>query len=141
MAGKWNFDWAGVKDKIQKENAKKGYEKDTRFWEPTKDSDGNGFATIRFLPDQEGNPYVKYYTHSFNFLKNGEKKWWIKNCINTFGYDEECPICKKNQQLYNSAFDSDKQIAGSRKRKLVYVANVLVVKDSGNPENDGKVFL
>lgn len=142
MAKKFGFDWGAVKDKIAKDNTKgKGFEKDKRFWEPTKDAEGNGIATIRFLPDLDGNPYIKYYSHSFSYLKNGEKKWWIKNCINTFGYDENCPICKKNQQLYNSAYDSDKAIAGQRKRKLSYISNILVVKDPANPENEGKVFL
>jgi len=138
---KFAFDFNAVKDRIQKDDAKKGYQKDERFWTPTKDAEGNAFAVIRFLPDMNGNPFIKYYAHSFDYLKNGEKKYWIKNCINTFGYEEECPICKKNMTLWDSAFESDKKLAGKQGRKLHYVSNILIVNDTNNPENNGKVML
>ena len=142
MAGKFKFDWQGVRDTIKQDDAKKkSFEKDTRFFEPTKDAEGNAFVILRFIPDQNGTPYVKYYSHSFNYMKNGAKKWWIRNCINTFGYDRECPICAKNQELFNSAFQSDKDLAGQRKRKLNYIANVMVIQDKANPDREGKVFL
>ena len=142
MAGKFKFDWQSVRDNIKKdEERKKSFEKDTRFFEPTKDAEGKAFVIMRFLPDQNGTPYVKYYSHSFSYMKNGQKKWWINNCINTFGYDRECPICKKNQELFNSAFQSDKDLAGQRKRKLNYISNVMIIQDKANPDNEGKVFL
>jgi hypothetical protein len=37
--------------------------------------------------------------------------------------------------------ESDKEIARKRKRRTSYIANVLVVNDPKNPENEGKVFL
>jgi hypothetical protein len=43
--------------------------------------------------------------------------------------------------LWNSGSESDKELARKRKRRLHYVSNIYVVSDSGNPENDGKVFL
>ena len=37
--------------------------------------------------------------------------------------------------------ESDKEIARKQKRKLQYYSNILVVSDSSNPENEGKVML
>lgn len=137
---KFQFDWDGLKEKIEKDDQKKkSFEKDTRFWNPDKKAAGT--YIIRFLPDMDGNPFVKITSHSFSYMVDGAKKWWIRNCINTFGYDRECPICKKNMEYYNSAFSSDKEIAKARKRKTEYISNILVIKDPKNPDNDGKVML
>ena len=46
-----------------------------------------------------------------------------------------------NSAYWNSGVESDKEIARKQKRKLQYYSNILVVKDSANPENEGKVFL
>jgi hypothetical protein len=43
--------------------------------------------------------------------------------------------------LWNSGIESDKEIVRKRKRRLSYVTNVLVIQDSKNPENEGKVFM
>jgi hypothetical protein len=141
MANKFAFNWDKVKEEVVESGKKKGFQADVRLWKPTVDDKGNATAIIRFLPDQSGTPFVKYYTHNFNYMNDGVKKYWIRNCINTFGFDKECPICKKNHEYYNSAFESDKAIAGQRKRKLVFMANILVIKNPANPEQEGKVYL
>lgn len=137
----YKFDWGKVKEDVKSSEKKKGYEPDSRFWKPTVDDKGNATAVIRFLPDKEGTPFIKFYSHNFNYMVDGVKKYWIRNCINTFGYDKECPICKKNQEYWNSSFKSDKDIASQRKRKLNFIANILVVKNPNKPEEEGKVFL
>jgi hypothetical protein len=43
--------------------------------------------------------------------------------------------------LWNSGSEADKEQARVQKRKLHFVSNILVVKDSENPQNEGKVFL
>ncbi len=143
MAKKYSFDWDSLKEKINKEekDKKKTFEKDQRFWKHIADDQGKAAAVIRFIPDKNGNPFVKYYSHSFDFMVDGVKKYWIKNCINTFGYEKDCPICKKNMEYWNSAFEQDKKIASQRKRKLNFVSNILVIKNPANPEDEGKVFL
>lgn len=139
--GNYKFDWGKVTEKIKTDETKKGFKKDERFWKHTPDKEGNATAIIRFLPDADGNPYSKYYQHNFSYMDNGVKKYWIRNCLNTFGYDRECPICKKNQEYWNSAFESDKKLASERKRKLTFISNILVIKNPNNPEDEGKVFL
>lgn len=46
-----------------------------------------------------------------------------------------------NSRLWNSGNEKDKETVRTRKRRLHYVSNVLVVSDPGNPDNEGKVFL
>lgn len=114
----------------------KSYE-DDRFWTPTRDKTGNGYAVIRFLPATEGAtlPWVQVWSHAFQ----GKGGWYIENCPTTLGL--ECPVCQANNELWNSGLDSDKDIARSRKRKLNYIANVYIISDPGNPDNNGKVKL
>jgi hypothetical protein len=138
---KFKFDWDALKENIVKEDTKKKFEKDTRFWTPTKDAAGLANAIFRFVPDTEGQPFVKLYSHSFDYMVEGQKKYWIKNCVNTFGYDRECPICAKNMEYWNSSYDSDKAIASKRKRKLQFISNIYIVKNPACPEDEGKVFL
>ena len=110
---------------------------DERLWKPALDASGNGYAVIRFLPAPEGEslPWAKLYNHAFQ----GPGGWLIDNCPTTKG--EQCPVCAANNKLWNSGVESDKEIARQRKRKLSYYSNIYVIKDSANPENEGKVFL
>jgi len=116
---------------------KKSYE-DERFWKPTVDENGNGFAVLRFLPATEGQelPWVRYFDH---FFKGPTGQWYIEKSLTTLGNND--PVSELNSRLWNSGHDEDKETARKQKRRLHYVANVLVVSDPSNPENEGKVFL
>ncbi len=111
---------------------------DERFWKPTVDKAGNGYAVIRFLPASEGEelPWVRYWDHGF---KGPTGQWYIENSLTTIGKDD--PVSEMNSVLWNSGRDEDKDIARNRKRRLHYVSNILVVSDPSNPSNDGKTFL
>lgn len=112
---------------------------DDRFWKLTIDPKTKiGYATIRFLPEPKNEqlPWVKLFSHAFQF--NGS--WFIENCPTTNG-QVPCPVCKNNTQLWNSGNDANKKIASARKRKTVFISNILVVNDPAHPENNGKVFL
>jgi hypothetical protein len=108
-----------------------------KFWKPTKDSAGNGFAIIRFLPAPEGEdmPFVRTWDHGFQ----GPGGWYIENSLTTIVLPD--PLSEYNGKLWNSGNESDKEQARKQKRRLKYVSNIYVVKDSGNPDNDGKVFM
>ena len=110
---------------------------DDRFWKPSVDAAGNGFAVIRFLPAPDGEeiPFVKLYSHAFQ----GDGGWYIENSLTTLGGKD--PVGEVNRKLWNSGRDSDKEVARKQKRKLTYYANIFVVSDKANPENEGKVFL
>lgn len=122
----------------QLESVTKGqsYPKDERLWWPTQDKQGNGEAVIRFLPppENESNPVVKFYTHSF---KVGSK-YIVENCPRTIGLP--CPICEDIGPLWERS-EADRSVARARKGKVAYVSNIYVIDDRGNPENNGKVFV
>lgn len=109
-----------------------------KFWKPTRDKAGNGFAIIRFLPAPSGEdmPFVRIWDHGF---QGPTGLWYIENSLTTINQDD--PVSEYNSKLWNSGLESDKEVARKQKRRLKYVSNVYVVKDSGNPENEGKVFM
>jgi len=111
---------------------------DVRFWKPTVDEAGNGFAQIRFLPAAEGQelPWVRYFDH---FFKGPTGQWYVEKSLTTLGNND--PVSEYNSRLWNSGIDEDKEIARKQKRRLHYVSNILVVSDPSNPQNEGKVFL
>ena len=110
---------------------------DDRLWKPEVDKTGNGFAIIRFLPAPEGEdiPWAKMYSHAFQ----GPGGWYIENSLTTTGGKD--PVSEHNRELWNSGNESDKDVVRKQKRKLSYYANIYVVKDPTNPQNEGGVFL
>ena len=120
----------------QQENSKE----DTRFWQPEVDKAGNGMAIIRFLdaPSVDGDdglPWVKLFNHGFQ----GPGGWYIENSLTTLGQKD--PVSEYNSTLWNSGIEANKEIARKQKRRLVYIANVLVLSDPKNPENEGQIKL
>lgn len=115
--------------------------KDERLWKPTVDKMGNGYAVVRFLPAAEGQdlPWTRYWDHGF---KGPTGKWYIERSLTTLG--QEDPVGKLNSKLWNISDDDKSETrkqARDQKRRLHYVANVLVVSDPANPDNEGKVFM
>jgi hypothetical protein len=116
---------------------KKSYD-DNRFWRLEGDKAGNGTATLRFLPRVEGDelPWVRMFNHGF---QGPTGKWYIENSLTTLG--ENDPVGELNTMLWNSGSDANKEIARKQKRKLSFIANVLIVSDPRHPENEGQVRL
>jgi hypothetical protein len=117
-----------------------GSRDDTRFWQPEVDKSGNGMAVIRFLaaPAADGDdalPWVRVFSHGFQ----GPGGWLIDNCLTTL--NEKCPVCEHNSVLWNSGIEANKEIVRKQKRKLNYIANILVISDPKHPENEGQVKL
>ena len=110
---------------------------DERLWKPEMDKTGNGYAVIRFLPAPDGEelPWAKMYSHAFQ----GPGGWYIENSLTTIGGKD--PVSEYNRELWNSGLDSDKDTVRKQKRKLSYYANIYVVQDKANPQNEGRVFL
>ena len=143
---------ASLRSKVQEMSSPKGSstqqkQNDDRYWKLEVDKAGTGSAIIRFLPPKAGNafPFVQLYTHGF---QGPTGKWLIDNCPSSLGGlpSDVCPVCAANNDLWNAdklpATESPlKKLASSRKRKLSYISNILVVNDPKNPENNGKVFL
>ena len=126
-----------IQDTVQpQENSKE----DTRFWVPEVDKAGNGMAIIRFLDapavdGDDGLPWIKLFNHGFQ----GPGGWYIENSLTTLGQKD--PVSEYNSTLWNSGIEANKEIARKQKRRLVYIANVLVISDPKNPENEGQIKL
>ena len=117
-----------------------GSREDTRFWQPETDKAGNGMAIIRFLPAPpvDGNdslPWVRVWNHGFQ----GPGGWYIENSLTTLGQKD--PVSEYNSVLWNSGVEANKEIARKQKRRLTYIANIMVISDSKNPENEGQLRL
>lgn len=111
---------------------------DDRFWTPSVDKAGNGYAVIRFLPQPAGEdvPFVRIFNHGF---KGDTGQWLIEKCLTTLG--EKCPVCEHNSALWGTGSKQNQEKVRIQKRKLSFISNIYVVKDPANPENDGKVML
>lgn len=127
--------------KLTELNSNNGGSGDNRYWKPTVDSAGNGFAIIRFLPEPDGEdfPFVKVYSH---FFKSESGLHYVEKSLTTLGKDD--PVSEYNSKLWNSVDSDDapeRKQARKQKRKLSYHSNIQVIHDPANPENDGKQFL
>lgn len=117
---------------------------DTRFWAPEVDKAGNGYAVIRFLPapavdGDDALPWVRIFNHGF---KGPSGKWYIENSLTTIGQKD--PVSEYNSTLWNASSDDSsptRKQAREQKRRLTYIANVLVISDQKHPENEGQVKL
>lgn len=124
--------------------AEGGRTEDTRFWAPEVDKAGNGYAVIRFLPapavdGDDALPWVRVFNHGF---KGPSGKWYIENSLTTLGQKD--PVSEYNSQLWNASSDDQsptRKQAREQKRRLTYIANILVITDPKNPENEGQVKL
>jgi len=127
---------SGELEKLNK-NTNTNSSQDERFWKLSVDKAQNGHAVIRFLPasKDETVPWVRNWSHGFQ----GPGGWYIENSLTTIGQKD--PVSEYNSNLWNSGIESDKEIARKQKRKLQYTANIFVVSDPANPDNEGKVFL
>lgn len=120
---------------------------DDRFWQPTVDKAGNGYAVIRFLPPakDDENYFVRIFDHGF---KGPTGKWYIEQSRTTIGEDD--PVSEMNSELWAQgegsagrrfvSGDNANNQPGS-KRRTSFISNIYVVEDPDNPENNGKVFL
>jgi hypothetical protein len=129
-----------LSEKLNEANSGGAKTVDERFWTPTVDKAGNGYAVIRFLPEPKGEdvPFVRVWDHGFQ----GPGGWYIENSLTTLGQTD--PVSEYNSELWNSSTDDkgpERSQARKQKRRLKFFSNILVVDDPDHPENNGKVFL
>ena len=132
-------DFSRLAQELEKTNSpqQNSSNQDDRIWKPTIDKTGNSYAVIRFLPPCDGEelPWVRIFNHGFK----GPGGWLIDNCPTTIGLP--CPVCESNTELWGTGSQDNQNLARDRKRKLKHMSNIYVIKDPGNPDNEGKVFL
>ena len=134
---------------------------DDRFWKPTMkkvegrgDTVGTSRDVIRFLP--MGNKDLQLIAdgkYSEDFMSpvfvrkhhafQGPGGWYIQESRAMLG--EDCPVYERVKPKWDAAKEADNKAQMDRIKamftKEVMIANILVIKDGSNPENNGKVFL
>ena len=112
------------------------YAEDNRFYKLGKDKNGNGAALIRFLPDSEKGMIQKLFKVNTTITKNGKKRFVSEFSPSSIG--QPCPFQEQWQNLWNAG---DKEGAKQFGRGIKYIANIKILKDPANPQNEGKIFL
>lgn len=150
---------AALRTRLEKE--KKSSYADDRKWQYELDQAGNAYAVIRFLPTS--GPDIDWIRKNKPEIPEGEESFWVSRwdhgfkhqgkwfgavCPTTWG--DDCPVCAYNSNEINSTGLEFKDLPDehpvkkavrNRKRNEKHFANILVVKDPANPENEGKVFI
>ena len=116
-----------------------GKSEDSRLWKPKLDSTQLGSAVIRFLPSKEGESIIKEVRYSFN----GPGGWFNEISPVTFG--NPCPVRELNNKDWQTAEETGdsslKNKVRKRTQQVKFYANILVIDEPANPENNGKVFV
>ena len=110
-------------------------QEDDRFWKLTVDDEGKGNAVIRFLPskDEEHTPWAKLLRYYFC---SDLDRWYTEYSPQSIR--KPCPVYELNGKDYKNG---NEDAARARKMNTNYISSIYIVKDPGNPKNEGKVFL
>ena len=126
-------------NKLQESFVDKGNGGDRKFWKLATNDSKEGLAIIRFVPNQDDEMYATTMNHTFR--NKGTKKSFNERCPRTLGWDYKCPICVDISAAYNeNSLDDARTITRDIKKYVRYIANIMVVDDTTNPDNNGKVF-
>lgn len=115
-----------------------GAPRDERIWKPTLNKQKKkGTAIVRFLPNPDGDAFVEVKSYSFN----GQGGNFFDRALQTIGKDDPVQIAAINAFRKAKAEGNDSLYEQAKKwlPRSQYYANVYVVKDEENPENEGKV--
>jgi len=120
------------------ESSQGGAPRDERIWKPKFNPEkGKGTAIVRFLTPKEGDPFVEVKNYSFN----GPGGNFFDLALSTI--NEKDPVQLAAISAFRKAKnDGDERLREKAKKWLPrsqFYANVLVIKDEENPENEGKV--
>lgn len=129
------------------------FEKDTRMYSISRNKDGNGSVKIRFLPSLNAEKnrlqtFITQQVHQPEIYKDEKKRFIKEVCPKTIGgRDAKCPICDYAWDGYNGLKDAGLKDSKEAKQFLKfaskerYISNILIIEDTENPSNQGKVFL
>ena len=95
--------------------------------------------TVRFIPNMEDpeKTFFHYYTHAWESLSTGQ----FRSEVSPTTWGNKDPIAEARYSLLKHGSDEEKEKAGKLIRRENWLANIYVVKDPANPDNNGKVKL
>jgi hypothetical protein len=129
------------------------YEKDTRFYTVSKKKDGSASVKIRFIPSLNAEKtrmqtFVTQQVHAPEVYKEEKKRFIKEVCPKTVhGKDAKCPICDHCWDNYMPLKEAGLKDSKEAKALLKFaskdhfITNILILEDTEQPENNGKVFL
>lgn len=92
---------------------------------------------VRLIPNVQNPERTLFHYFSHTWKSNLNNNIVSVLCPNTYG--EKCPIDEYRSKVYNSKDQSEIDKIRPIKRNENWLANVVVIKDPTNPENQGKV--
>jgi len=92
---------------------------------------------VRLIPNVQNPERTLFHYFSHTWKSNLNNNIVSVLCPNTYG--EKCPIDEYRSKIYNSKDQSEIDNIRPIKRNENWLANVVVIKDPTNPENQGKV--
>ena len=119
-------------------SSQSGDKKNSIFREILKLEVGNVY-TVRFVPNMEApsKTFFHYYAHAWESFSTGQ----YMSHISPQTWGEKDPIAEARFSLSKHGNDEEKAKASKVIRRENWLANVYVVNDPTNPENNGKVKL
>ena len=139
ILSRFSKDWGKT---FEEESAKKTFKKDAdpRFFMPAVEKDKSYRVTARILPSPDTDlPYIERGSH---FVK-GLKGVMSCECPQTSNVSK-CPICAyawSKDNYVKDDKDHNKKYSEPFRAKRTRVWNILIIKDTQNSDNNGKVFL
>lgn len=128
------IDLEKMKQKLQ--NAENGFSdknEESDLWSPEEDS---GINYVRFLPDDDGDPFKELHFHYLRDLGGGTHL-----CEKNNGFAKSCPICDFATEVWQGA-NGDKTLENFAKTLFVkqrYFSNVYI-RDNEKLEKPVKLF-
>ena len=122
-----------LRDEREKSNEKQ------KIYYPKLDKNGNANVILRILPQKDINkhPVSIIYKHQHEIAG----KYFSQVCPSTFGTIKDCELCQELSEAWTAEKQSGNdfpKIPGYRRKKRI--VNVLVVKDSIQPDLEGTVL-
>lgn len=124
---------------LEEMDKKASYTTDERFYTLKKDENKTGATLIRFLPSElfeDGTMSTIKKVFKYNVRSKVGKSFLSAWSPSTIGKTD--PIQEKWAQLWNAG---KKEESKRYARSTRYIANIKVINDIKNPENNGKIFL
>lgn len=92
---------------------------------------------VRLLPNIENldRTFYHYYNHMWNSLSTNQLTSVL--CPSTYG--DRCPIDEYRFKVYRTGSEAEKEQSKILRRNENWLANVYVISDPTNPENEGKI--
>ena len=126
------------------EQDKKSYV-DERFYTLTKDKDMKGQAIIAFLPDMKFHTLIQMYKINTTITKQTidatTKEPKTQKRYKSIWSPKSIGLADPFHETYISMWEKDSDTARKYKPQKRFIANIKIIKDPANKDNEGKIFL